>query len=95
MFSVVFRYEHQDTALFSGMVLRECIRHEPLVHLLLFNPSQSASSSRAAVATTAEPAIDGSSSLPFIYKLFDYVELPTFDIASDAFATLKVGPGRV
>ena len=27
---------------------------------------------------------------PMLYKLFDYVELPTFDIASDAFATLKV-----
>lgn len=27
------------------------------------------------------------------YTLFDYVQLPTFDIASDAFASLKVGSG--
>lgn len=27
---------------------------------------------------------------PEFYVLFDYVQLPTFDIASDAFATLKV-----
>ena len=88
IFTTLFRYEQQDTALFSGMVLRECIRHEPLVHLLLFSPNQGQSSPRSAVATM-EQAVEGQS-LPFIYKLFDYVELPTFDIASDAFATLKV-----
>lgn len=27
------------------------------------------------------------------YKFFDYVELSTFDIASDAFSTFKVIPG--
>jgi len=26
-----------------------------------------------------------------VYKFFDYVEMNTFDIASDAFATFKVG----
>lgn len=31
---------------------------------------------------------------PALYLLFDYVQLPTFDIASDAFATLKVPATR-
>ena len=60
----VFRYEDPEIALNCGMMLRECIRHEPLGKLIL-NSSK-------------------------FDKFFGYVELSTFDIASDAFATFKV-----
>lgn len=46
------------------MVLRECIRHEPLAKKIL-------------------------ESVHF-WKFFTYVDLSTFDVASDAFATFKV-----
>lgn len=46
------------------MILRECIRHEPLARAVLHSRNFS--------------------------KFFDYVELNTFDIAIDAFATFKV-----
>lgn len=32
-------------------------------------------------------------SSPHFYRFFDYVEVSTFDIASDAFSTFKVGLG--
>ena len=51
------------------MMLRECVRHEPLAKIILY----------------AEE----------FYSFFNFVELSTFDIASDAFSTFKVCPGMV
>lgn len=56
-------YEHQDIALTCGLMLRECIRHEPLARIILESE--------------------------VFYKFFDYVEVSTFDVASDAFSTFK------
>lgn len=46
------------------MMLRECIRHEPLAKNILDTDQ--------------------------FYSFFTFVELSTFDIASDAFSTFKV-----
>ena len=59
-----FRYETQEVALNCGVMLRECIRHEPLARAI---------------------TDDGR-----FYNFFAYVEMSTFDIASDAFTTFKV-----
>ena len=59
------RYESAWVALHCGMMLRECLRHEPLARTVLFSEDY--------------------------YCFFRYVELSTFDIASDAFASFKVG----
>lgn len=47
-----------------GIMLRECIRHEPLARIVLHSDH--------------------------FHSFFSYVEMSTFDIASDAFATFKV-----
>lgn len=57
-------YETPEVALNCGMMLRECLRHEPLARTILFSEE--------------------------FYCFFRYVELSTFDIASDAFASFKV-----
>lgn len=57
-------YESPEVALNCGMMLRECLRHEPLARTVLFSED--------------------------FYRFFGYVELSTFDIASDAFASFKV-----
>lgn len=59
-----FSYEAPQIALRCGIMLRECIRHEPLAKIILFSNQ--------------------------FRDFFKYVELSTFDIASDAFATFKV-----
>jgi len=59
-----FRYESPNIALRCGIMLRECIRHEPLAKIILFSEQ--------------------------FRDFFKYVEMSTFDIASDAFATFKV-----
>jgi calcium binding protein 39 len=46
-----------------GLILRECIRNEPLAKVMLNSHK--------------------------FYQFFDFVEMSTFDIASDAFATFK------
>ncbi|XP_039521638.1 calcium binding protein 39, like 1 isoform X1 [Pimephales promelas] len=56
-------YETPEVALNCGMMLRECLRHEPLARILLFSED--------------------------FFCFFRYVELSTFDIASDAFASFK------
>ena len=60
----LFRYESPEIALNCGIMLRECIRHEPLAKITLWSEQ--------------------------FYDFFRYVEMSTFDIASDAFATFKV-----
>lgn len=61
---IVCRYESPEIALNCGIMLRECIRHEPLAKITLYSQQ--------------------------FYDFFTYVEMSTFDIASDAFATFKV-----
>lgn len=61
---VLCRYESPEIALNCGIMLRECIRHEPLAKITLWSEQ--------------------------FYDFFRYVEMSTFDIASDAFATFKV-----
>lgn len=59
------RYENPEIALNCGMMLRECVRHEPLCKIVLYSEE--------------------------FYSFFGFVEVSTFDIASDAFSTFKVG----
>uniref|UniRef100_A0A8C9LVI5 Calcium binding protein 39 like n=1 Tax=Piliocolobus tephrosceles TaxID=591936 RepID=A0A8C9LVI5_9PRIM len=63
LFMLLKGYEAPQIALRCGIMLRECIRHEPLAKILLFSNQ--------------------------FRDFFKYVELSTFDIASDAFATFK------
>ncbi|XP_035533941.1 calcium-binding protein 39-like [Morone saxatilis] len=56
-------YETPQVALNCGIMLRECIRHEPLAKIVLHSDH--------------------------FNSFFNYVEMSTFDIASDAFATFK------
>ncbi|KAJ8246988.1 hypothetical protein GJAV_G00257500 [Gymnothorax javanicus] len=63
LFMLLKGYENSEVALNCGMMLRECLRHEPLARSILFSEE--------------------------FYCFFRYVELSTFDIASDAFASFK------
>ncbi|XP_077063924.1 calcium-binding protein 39 [Siphateles boraxobius] len=63
LFMLLKGYESPDIALNCGIMLRECIRHEPLGKITLCSEQ--------------------------FYDFFRYVEMSTFDIASDAFATFK------
>ncbi|XP_015752805.1 PREDICTED: calcium-binding protein 39-like [Acropora digitifera] len=64
LIALVEGYKNHEIALNCGVMLRECIRYEPLARRVL----------------TANE----------FYNFFDYVEMSTFDIASDAFTTFKV-----
>uniref|UniRef100_A0A8C1UA88 Calcium binding protein 39, like 1 n=1 Tax=Cyprinus carpio TaxID=7962 RepID=A0A8C1UA88_CYPCA len=63
LFMLLKGYETPEVALNCGMMLRECLRHEPLARIVLFSEE--------------------------FYCFFRYVELSTFDIASDAFSSFK------
>jgi calcium binding protein 39 len=63
LFTLMEGYENQEIALNSGIILRECLRHESLARIVLYSQK--------------------------FFSFFEYVELSTFDIASDAFATFK------
>lgn len=63
LFDLLKGYENPEIALTSGIVLRECIRHEALAKILLNSDH--------------------------FYSFFDYVEINIFDVASDAFSSLK------
>lgn len=63
LFMLLRGYDSPEVALNCGMMLRECLRHEPLARIILHSED--------------------------FYSFFRYVELSTFDIASDAFASFK------
>ncbi|KAJ3590754.1 hypothetical protein NHX12_008703 [Muraenolepis orangiensis] len=63
LFMLLKGYESPEIALNCGIMLRECVRHEPLAKTTLWSEQ--------------------------FYDFFRYVEMSTFDIASDAFATFK------
>jgi len=63
LFILLKGYEQPEVALNCGMILRECLRYEPLAKIILEHES--------------------------FFDLFGYVELSTFDVASDAFSTFK------
>ncbi|XP_068278758.1 calcium-binding protein 39-like isoform X2 [Nyctibius grandis] len=63
LFMLLKGYESPNIALRCGIMLRECIRHEPLAKIILFSEQ--------------------------FRDFFKYVEMSTFDISSDAFATFK------
>ncbi|RXN01209.1 Calcium-binding protein 39 [Acipenser ruthenus] len=63
LFILLKGYETPQVALNCGIMLRECIRHEPLAKIILHSEH--------------------------FNDFFNYVEMSTFDIASDAFATFK------
>ncbi|XP_068612459.1 calcium-binding protein 39-like [Brachionichthys hirsutus] len=63
LFILLKGYETPKVALNCGIMLRECIRHEPLARIVLRSHD--------------------------FRSFFTYVEVSTFDIASDAFATFK------
>jgi len=61
--ALVSGYDLAEIALHSGIVLRECTKHESLARLVLLSDQ--------------------------FYQFFQYVEVPTFDIASDAFVSFR------
>ncbi|XP_029458719.1 calcium-binding protein 39-like isoform X2 [Rhinatrema bivittatum] len=63
LFILLKGYEAPQVALNCGIMLRECIRYEPLAKIILCSEQ--------------------------FRDFFKYVEMSTFDIASDAFATFK------
>jgi len=63
LFILLKGYEQPAVALDYGVILRECLRYEPLAKIVLKAPA--------------------------FFNVFDYVELSTLDVASDAFSTFK------
>ncbi|KAE8627111.1 hypothetical protein XENTR_v10006878 [Xenopus tropicalis] len=63
LFILLKGYESPQVALHCGIMLRECVRHEPLAKVIIYSEQ--------------------------FGDFFKYVEMSTFDIASDAFATFK------
>lgn len=85
---LILGYEHQETALICGLMLRECIKHEILAQVALTKPFTILSIYENMLPEN-HAVSDNLQTIRIVMKLFDFIETPTFDIASDAFATLK------
>ena len=73
-------YENPDIAITCGTMLKECIRHEHLAKIILYSGLFLLKCFLGLILAVAEQ----------FYDFFSYVEVSTFDIASDAFSTFKV-----
>lgn len=83
-------YTATETALHCGAILREIARHEDLCALVL-QPTFTTAHGQQVTAHSVMIKQDTTQPLPFPHmeRLFGFVQFPVFDIAQDAFSTLK------
>ena len=74
------RYDNEDIALNTGMILKEMLRHEQLCKILLYSDQ---------CVTSTYPLKSKLTSITRFYAFPHYIEDTTFGISCDAFANFK------
>lgn len=81
-------YEHKESAMPCGMVLREVLKHESVAATILYN--QSAPGERAArideIDFDARQTGEG-----VLWHFFSWIDGGAFEVSTDAFTTFRVG----
>ena len=80
-------YEHRESALACGMVLRDILRYENVVALILFNQS----SKDEHVSKIHEIDFEASQTGEGIFwDFFPWIDKGAFEVSTDAFTTFRV-----
>ena len=76
------RYEHGDTALISGSMIRECVKNAALAKCVACSPLPCALSEHSRLHRHVMES-------PAFYTLLAFTDVAVFEVASDAFLAFK------
>jgi calcium binding protein 39 len=82
-------YNHKESALPAGTVLREVLKSEAAAAIILYDdPGEESSSSKGLSGIQLEVQ---QSSRGVFWKFFDWIDKGSFEVGADAFTTFRVG----
>ena len=88
-------YDRKESALPSGTVLREILKHEAITSIILYDepaltsPGVAGSTARKKVLPTVNPSVPQTGEGVF-WSFFEWIEKGTFEVSADAFTTFRV-----
>jgi calcium binding protein 39 len=80
-------YEHKESAMPAGTVLREVLKHDAAAAIILYDDPADGSSSKG--LTGIQPELPQSGKGVF-WKFFEWIDRGSFEVGADAFTTFRV-----
>jgi len=80
-------YEHKESALPAGLVLREVLKNESATAMILYHDPLSTESSKGIAAINPEAKENGQG---IFWKFFEWIDEGSFEVGADAFTTFRV-----
>lgn len=82
-------YNHKESALPAGTVLREVLKSDAAAAIILYDdPGEGSSSSKGLSGIQLEVQQSGRG---VFWKFFDWIDKGSFEVGADAFTTFRVG----
>lgn len=83
-------YEHKESAIPAGTVLREVLKNDAAAAIILYDDSGEGVNNSKGL-TNVQPEVRQSGSGVF-WKFFEWIDKGSFEVGADAFTTFRVGP---
>ena len=85
-------YDHRESAMFCGGILREALKHDSVCALILYD--EPAENGRSKGLHGVDPNIPASGKGVF-WKFFEWIDKGAFEVSADAFSTFRVSPSTL
>lgn len=83
-------YNHKESALPAGTVLREVLKSDAVAAIILYDePSDGNNASKGLSGINVDVPQTGKG---VFWKFFDWIDKGSFEVGADAFTTFRVGP---
>lgn len=83
-------YEHKESATAAGTVLREMLKHQAAAAVVLFDDGEEQGSSSKGIGGIDEDRQQSGNGV--FWRLFEWIDKSSFEVAADAFTTFRVRP---
>lgn len=80
-------YDHKESALPAGVVLREVLKSETATAMILYNDPSSTDNAKGVAALNPDVQQTGEG---IFWRFFDWIDQGTFEVGADAFTTFRV-----
>jgi len=80
-------YDHKESALPVGVVLREVLKSETATAMILYNDPSSTDNAKGVAALNPDVKQTGEG---IFWRFFDWIDQGTFEVGADAFTTFRV-----
>ncbi|KAM3069641.1 Hym1p [Clarireedia jacksonii] len=80
-------YEHKESAMAAGTILREALKNEAVAALILYNDGREENAG-SKISTTMKPEVKQNGDGVF-WKFFNWIDQGSFEVGADAFNTFR------